>query len=243
MTLVLAHGFTQTARSWDRFRELLRTHGVEDTVAVDLPGHGSASAIRTDLWGCAEHLVGVGGPGTYCGYSMGGRVALHAALASPRLVERLVLVGATAGLDDDGERASRRAADEQLAERIEAIGVPAFLDEWLAAPLFAGLSDEAAGREDRRRNTADGLASSLRLAGTGTQEPLWSRLGEIAVPVLVIVGADDAKFTEIGRRLTDALPDASMAIVEGSGHSVHLEQPERTAEVLADWLARTNAPD
>src|SRR5690606_23536537 len=112
------------------------------------------------------------GPATYVGYSMGGRLALHLALARPDLVRRLVLIGATGGIDDEDDRAARRAADERLAAHLEQVGVATFVDEWLAQPLFAGLSPTAAARDERLANTAEGLASSLRLAGTGTQEPL-----------------------------------------------------------------------
>lgn len=237
--VVLAHGFTQTARSWSEFERLLarRLPGVE-TVAVDLPGHGDSCADPAlDLRGSASSLVEAGGTGVYVGYSMGGRVTLHAALERPDRVRSLVLIGATAGIDDPGERAARRAADERLADRIEAIGVEAFLDEWLANPLFAGLSTEAAGVADRLRNTAAGLAASLRATGTGTQQPLWDRLGQLRQPVLVLAGEHDAKFRELGARLARHLPSATFVSVPGAGHTVHLEQPEATAEIVAGWLA------
>lgn len=236
--VVLAHGFTQTARSWQRFERLLaeRVPGVE-TVAVDLPGHGDADADPTlDLAGSAAHLVDTGGPAVYVGYSMGGRVALHAALAAPDRVRALVLIGATAGIDDPDERSARRAADERLADRIEQIGVEAFLHEWLRNPLFAGLSADAADVDDRLRNTARNLAASLRATGTGTQAPLWGRLQEIVVPVLVLAGENDAKFRQLGARLAGGIPLATLAIVPDAGHTVHLEQPAATADIVADWL-------
>lgn len=241
--IVFAHGFTQTARSWAPVRALVedalaRTDGAVETAAVDLPGHGTAGDVRTDLWGAADHLVAHGGRATYVGYSMGGRVALHAALAHPDLVERLVLIGATAGIDTAGERARRRTADEELARRLERIGVERFVDEWLQNPLFAGLDEAHAGRADRCTNTAAGLAASLRLAGTGTQTPLWDRLGELSMPVLVLAGEHDHKFRALGTRLAAAIPDASLEVVAGAGHSVHLEQPERTTRAIARWLRR-----
>ncbi len=233
--LVLAHGFTQTARSWDAFREVLgkRSPSVE-LFAVDLPGHGDAPPpADSDLWASARRLVEAGGVGTYVGYSMGGRVALHAALAHPAAVERLVLIGATAGIDDPAERAARRRADDRLADHIEEVGVATFIDEWLANPLFAGLTEQTALRSDRLRNEASGLAASLRATGTGTQTPLWDRLREIECPVLVLVGERDAKFTELGRRLVDAIADAELVVVPKAGHSVHLEQPDVTADAIA----------
>ncbi len=241
---VLAHGFTQTARSWSGFGRLLqqRCPGAEIR-AVDLPGHGDAPPpTDSDLWASADRLVAAGGTGCYVGYSMGGRVSLHAALRHPDSVRALVLIGATAGIDDEAERALRRQADERLADHIEAMGVETFIDEWLRNPLFAGLTAETAQRDDRLRNTAAGLASSLRSTGTGTQVPLWGRLHEIAAPVLVLAGEHDAKFRDIGERMANSLPDATFRVIPDAGHSVHLEQPEATAEAIAGW-SLLRAPD
>lgn len=237
---VLAHGFTQTARSWTAFGRLLHAAVPEsEIVAVDLPGHGeSAPPHDLDLWSSADRLVAAGGTGTYVGYSMGGRVALHAALSHPGHVERLALIGATAGIDDDSERDARRRADERLADHIESVGMDRFIDEWLANDLFAGLTDATAQRADRMRNSPHALAASLRATGTGTQQPLWDRLGELALPVLVLVGERDTKFTALGRRLVDRLASASLVIVPDAGHSVHLEQPEATVRALADFSFR-----
>jgi 2-succinyl-6-hydroxy-2,4-cyclohexadiene-1-carboxylate synthase len=240
--VVLAHGFTQTGRSWSRFESLLaqrlptvRTH------AVDLPGHGSSSELRCDLWSCADHLTTKGGRAIYVGYSLGGRIGLHAALAHPDLVQASVLIGATAGIDSADERRNRRDSDNELADRIETIGVTSFIDEWLAKPLFAGLTPETAQRAGRLRNTAEGLASSLRLAGTGTQQPLWERLAEIQIPVLVIAGENDKKFRTIGERLAELLPLSALEIIRGTGHPVHLEQPAATAIAIANWHLGLNS--
>lgn len=232
--VVFIHGFTQTAASWAPVlgRLPLRL----EAVALDAPGHGSAAAIETDLWGAGDHVVAEGGPGVYVGYSMGARIALHAALGHPESVRGLVLISGTAGIDDADERAARLAADEEWAERIERDGVDAFLQQWLALPLFASLPPDAAGLDARHRNTAAGLASSLRRAGTGTQEPLWSRLDELAMPVLVVAGALDAKFVDLARRLHAAISGAELAIVEGAGHSVPLERPDELAALLTRWL-------
>lgn len=231
--LVVVHGFTQTAASWSPVlsRLPLRT----EVVAVDVPGHGTAADVDVDLWGAADHIVATGGPGTYVGYSLGARIALHAALAHPDVVHALVLVSGTAGIDDPAERAARRAADEALAARIERDGVDAFLEHWLALPIFATLPRGAAGVEARRTNTASGLASSLRRAGTGTQDPLWDRLGELTMPVLVVAGRLDPKFVALAERLHAAIPRSDLALVDGAGHTVPLERPAELATLLTDW--------
>jgi 2-succinyl-6-hydroxy-2,4-cyclohexadiene-1-carboxylate synthase len=229
--VVALHGFTQTANSWRAIAALL---GQMD--AVDMPGHGDSAAKRADLDGTATLLAEQLGPATYIGYSMGGRVALHLALANPHVVERLVLIGATGGIDDETERAERRRADQLLADSIEHEGVPAFLDRWLAQPLFARLRPDATDRADRERNTAAGLASSLRLTGTGTQTPLWNRLHELTMPVLVVAGEHDPKFTALGERLAFAIGNnATLAIVDGAGHAVHLERPREFVASYRVW--------
>jgi 2-succinyl-6-hydroxy-2,4-cyclohexadiene-1-carboxylate synthase len=237
--VVLVHGFTQTGRSWDRIAaDLACDHEV---VTVDAPGHGGSGAIHADLPTTATLLAATTGQATYVGYSMGGRICLHLALAHPELVTGLVLLGATAGIDDPGERAVRRAGDDALAAEIERDGVDTFLDRWLANPMFAGLPDDPAERAERRHNTAAGLAASLRLVGTGTQEPRWDRLGALTMPVLVLAGEHDAKFTELGRRLASSIGDnASFATVPGAGHAAHLEQPEAFVHLVREWLAQTS---
>ncbi len=193
----------------------------------------SAPTSRT-----AAQLVGdAGGPADYVGYSMGGRLCLHLAVAHPDVVRRLVLVSTTAGIEDPAERATRRQSDDQLAASIERDGVDAFLDRWLALPLFATLPRDAASLDDRRRNTIAGLASSLRLAGAGSQEPLWEQLSELTMPVLVVAGARDDKYVAIGRRMSELIPQATFEVIEGAGHAVHLEQPDVFAGLLEGWLA------
>ena len=238
--LVLAHGFTQTSRSWAEVEARVADRRPHlELVALDLAGHGDAAGLRHDLVQAADDLVARGGAGTHVGYSMGGRIALHAALAHPDAVRRLVLIGATAGIDDEAGRAERRRHDQELADRVVRLSIAAFVDEWLAQPLFAGLTDDTAQRDDRLRNTPAGLASSLRLCGTGTQRPLWGRLGELTCPTLVLVGERDDKFRAIGERLADAIPDARLAVVADAGHSVHLEQPDATVDELLAFLDDT----
>jgi 2-succinyl-6-hydroxy-2,4-cyclohexadiene-1-carboxylate synthase len=233
--VVLVHGFTQTAHSWDRIaRRLARRYEV---VTVDAPGHGDSGPMRADLPAAARLLGDAGGPADYVGYSMGGRLCLHLAVARPELVRRLVLVSTTAGIENPAERDTRRQSDEELAASIERDGVDAFLERWLALPLFATLPRDAATLDDRRRNTVAGLASSLRLAGAGSQEPLWEQLRELTMPVLVVAGARDDRYVAIGRRMAELIARATFEVIEGAGHAVHLEQPDLFASVLEAWLA------
>lgn len=216
MRCVLVHGFTQTAASWQ---------GVLDGHAVDV-------VPDEDLWSTARRIGDEGGQAAYVGYSMGGRLCLHLALAAPERVERLVLVGATAGIEDHGERARRRQADDLLAADAERDGAEAFLERWLSHPMFGDLPDPGPRQHDVRI-----LADCLRKLGTGTQEPLWDRLGELSMPVLVVAGERDAKFTRIGLRMAELIGDnASFATVPDAGHAAHLERPKEFRAVVEPFL-------
>jgi 2-succinyl-6-hydroxy-2,4-cyclohexadiene-1-carboxylate synthase len=238
--LVLVHGFTQTGRSWGPLAtELARHHEV---VRVDAPGHGRSAAEQVDMVEGARLLGEAGGRASYVGYSMGARLCLHLALADPRRVTALVLLGGTAGLDDPVERRDRRRADEALADELEGEGVAEFVRRWLAQPLFAGLAPEAAGMEARLENTVAGLAASLRLAGTGAQQSLWTRLSELEMPVLAVAGERDEKFRARAEAMVAAIgPNAEAAVVPGAGHAAHSEAPEAFLTIVDRFLDRNRA--
>ena len=242
--LVLVHGFTQTRRSWRSLLPRLTSH--HHVIAVDAPAHGRSAGHRTDLDDGAALLGDVGGRAAYLGYSMGGRLTLHLALQRPELVERVVLVGATGGLDTEEERAQRRAADEALAAGLERDGLGPFLERWLANPLFATLPADAAAVEDRLENTVEGLADSLRRTGTGTQRPLWSELGRLTMPALLVAGARDEKFTALAERLASCWGGpATVSLVPDAGHACHLERPDAFLDLVLPFLAegqRTSSP-
>lgn len=236
--IAFLHGFTQTHHHWHRIAHAVADRMGDATLLLpDLPGHGVSATDTRDIDQTAAALATSTGPATYVGYSMGGRVAVHTALLDHSPVERLVLIGATPGIADEAERAERRRLDDERADHIEQIGVDAFLDEWLAAPLFATLPPDPDGLAHRRRNTATGLAHSLRTAGTGFQRSRWDELGRITIPVLVIAGALDTKFTDIGLRMTEALPNATFVAIDGAGHAAHTERPHDVAAAIADWLS------
>src|SRR5581483_7463866 len=118
-----------------------------------------------------------------------------------------------------------------------------FVDGWLAQALFSRLPREAAGVEERRRGTVDGLASALRLLGAGAQEPVWDRLAELGMPVLLMAGEHDTKFSALAFRMAAAIGDnAGISFVPGAGHAAHLERPQSVTTILARFLAALPAP-
>jgi 2-succinyl-6-hydroxy-2,4-cyclohexadiene-1-carboxylate synthase len=233
--LALVHGFTQTGNSMLPFAQ--QPDDQWTTHVVDAPNHGDSHDVSLNMAHGADALVETVGEAIYLGYSMGARLCLHAALQHPEKVRGLVLVSGTAGIRDDAQRLLREKFDNDLGQHIETIGVAAFISEWLAKPMFTNLKFAAADIADRCRNTALGLSSSLRLAGTGAQQSLWPTLHSIRVPVLIIAGKNDTTFCDNAEQMGELIGSkATVSLIDNCGHCAHLEQPEVFSSIVVDWL-------
>lgn len=229
---MLLHGFTHTGASWEPVATALG----RGAVAPDIRGHGAASSAEpVTLDAVVGDVAGVA-PARFVlvGYSMGGRIALHVAFAMQERVERLVLVGASPGIADAGEREARLRADLSLADEIEASTIEEFATRWAQTPVLARqpASMRAQVEEDRLRNTPAGLARALRGLGTGALPSLWDRLGELTMPVALVVGERDRKFQAVAFQMAGAIERSEVVVVAGAGHAVHLEAPAAVAEVI-----------
>lgn len=245
--LLLLHGFTGRGTSWgDHARALARLARV---ITVDLPGHGrsgTAGPGRMTVERTADDLARIlrrldPAPADVIGYSLGARIALRLAVDHPDAVARLVLESPSAGLETAAERAARRGADEALAQRIEQDGVEPFVIEWERQPVFAShaalpMARAARIRAIRLRNSATGLAASLRGAGQGSMEPLFDHLAGIDRPTLVVAGALDERGGPRAERIAAGIPGARLAIVDGAGHTPHDEQPSTFRRLAIDFL-------
>jgi 2-succinyl-6-hydroxy-2,4-cyclohexadiene-1-carboxylate synthase len=239
--VIFLHGFTLTGASWDAVAGALGER--YRSLAPDLRGHGSAShaqpvtlaAVLDDLTALVDGLPAQEQPPTVVGYSQGGRIALHLALALGPRVGRLVVIGASPGLADADTRRARRAADARLADEIETMSIERFAERWARTPVLAGQPPAvlAAAHAERLRSTPVGLARALRGLGTGALPSLWDRLGEIVNPVTIIVGERDAKFRALAAEIAPRLRSGQVIVVAGAGHAVALEQPGRVAAIIA----------
>ena len=179
-----------------------------------------------------------GAGGAVVGYSLGGRIALHAAVRNPAAFRALVLVGATPGIDDETVRRSRRAADESLADWFETERIDAIVDFWESQPVFATQDHDLviAQRPGRLAHDPRWLAAMLRATGQGALDPVWDRLRAITAPVLALAGEHDDNYAAIAERMAAELPEGRFATVPDAGHAAHLEQPEAVAELVGDFL-------
>jgi len=232
--LVLLHGFGGTHRAWDGVLATLPAERYRP-LALDLPGHGVCADVSPISFAdCVEHVL-AHSPRRFvlCGYSLGGRVALHVGLEAPERVARLVLIGANPGIEDPAERAARLRADELLAQRLEQEPFEEFIESWRTQPLFASDPPEVGelARADQRRNDPVALAAGMRGLSVGAMEPLWDRLGELEMPVCLVVGERDGKFLALAWRMAALIADAQLEILPG-GHGLPLENPAGVARVL-----------
>jgi len=181
-------------------------------------------------------ILGTAKPqGAAVGYSMGGRIALHAALREPDTFRGLALIGVSAGVDDAEQR---RRVDDELATWIERHPIEEVVERWERQPVFATQSEElrAAQRPGRLSHEPRELARLLRSAGQGATPPVWDRLRELRCPVLLMAGEHDERYVEAARRMAGRIPQAEVRIVPAAGHAPQLEQPRLIAELLDEYL-------
>ncbi len=250
--LLLLHGFTGSLKNWEPFiKDWADSNYV---IAVDLLGHGETDkpryASRYTVEKAADdlndlfHKVCIK-KSHIIGYSMGGRLALTFAVKYLEKVTSLILESSSPGLESEKERFERLKKDDSLADFIEGSGTAAFVDYWERIPLFSSqklLSAEVKKKihNQRLNNDVCGLANSLRGMGTGKQPSWWSFLDRLNIPVHLITGEKDKKFTEIAQNMVKNLPNAETTIVKNAGHNVHVECPQVFNEIVKEWIIIKN---
>lgn len=245
--VVLLHGFTGSSMTWNDF--IFDWSKKFQVITIDLPGHGrsTSESPRTMESFCDDlakllkrlkikkcHIVG---------YSMGGRAALSFARYYPDYVKTLILESASPGLRTEKERSARIKSDRLLAERIMTNGIEDFVCFWENIPLFHSQKKlpkevQAVIRKERLSHTEKGLANSLIFMGTGAQPSWWDALSLIKMPVLLIAGNEDTKFVELNKEMKLHLPNAQLTIVKNASHVVHVEQVEKFAKIVMEYIEK-----
>ncbi|HEY9808165.1 MAG TPA: 2-succinyl-6-hydroxy-2,4-cyclohexadiene-1-carboxylate synthase [Halomicronema sp.] len=217
-------------------------------LAVDLPGHGKTQVLgdndcytmpktATALINLLKHLNI--SKCSLCGYSMGGRLGLYLMLTFPQIFHKVILESTSPGLENKTERLQRIQNDEKLAEILIEADFKNFLKNWYNQPLFKSLQNHPNFRqliENRLQNRPVELAKSLRYMGTGQQPPLWKKLCQNQIPLLLLVGELDKKFTEINQKMANLCAFSRLEIVPNTGHNIHIEKPHIYSEKITRFL-------
>jgi 2-succinyl-6-hydroxy-2,4-cyclohexadiene-1-carboxylate synthase len=250
------HGYTGLGTDFAPFAELC---DFATWHCPDLPGHGpnpqldctpeatldfiqsQSSALRSPVLHSQRRRTDQ--PSVLLGYSMGARAALLHAFHFPKKWDAVILISPNPGIEDDTERAKRRATDEKLARRIEGEGASSFIKFWQNTPMIRSQKNICeAWRRDMQKargsHTTAGLAASLRQFGQGQCPDLWPELNQLTLPTLLLSGSEDQKYTRISERMSQTLPNATHQIVKKAGHMPHLEKPEICAGLITDFLEK-----
>ena len=222
---MLLHSAVGDSRQWSRQAAALGDRF--DVVAPDLPGFGT-EPMPAEPFSFVDRVVGLL-PASLVGNSFGGAIALRTALASPELVDRLVLVGS--GLPDwewSEEMRDYVAREEEAVRRGDLDAAAEInLEFWLEPEQ----RDEL--RPQQRR--------SLELQTAHVEpEVLWPELPpleSLAVPTLVVVGDRDKEdFQQIARHIAATVPGARLEVVPGAGHLVGVDRPDELNRLLFEFL-------
>ena len=234
------HGAAGMAADWRGFAKNLAATGIGSR-AVDLWRFLECNPMSLTEFGLALNAdasgeVFRGSSRALLGYSMGGRLALHALLEKDHPWQAAVIVAAHPGLEAEPERASRRATDAGWATQSLAGNWQQFLDAWNAQTVLgnAPIRDrQASGSLIVRRRE---VARSFVDWSLGVQQPLWDRLSEITIPLLWVVGENDTKFLALAERAVAEIPRATLAVAPGAWHRAPWDAEEWLAEKVAGFL-------
>lgn len=217
-------------------------------LSVDLPGHGQTRVQQDSDYQMSNVALALIElldelnikQCILVGYSMGGRIALYLAIHFPQYFQGVILESASPGLSNQLERDRRLVQDLKLAEQLESSNLADFIQQWYSQPLFRSFVQHPNYQKAIARrlgNDPDKLAKSLRFIGLGAQPSLWNRLGEIQVPLLLIVGELDAKFVKLNQLMAQNCFQARLQIVARTGHNVHFEHSDLFSSLLKHFIA------
>jgi 2-succinyl-6-hydroxy-2,4-cyclohexadiene-1-carboxylate synthase len=249
-SILFLHGFTGSSGDWKDVVQKIDKRF--NKLGLDLIGHGKSSSPNSINYYVKESLVNQIEQVLnslrlkeviLCGYSMGGRVALNFAIAKPEFVQGLILESSSAGFKNEKERSSRKISDDELATFIENNSLEDFATRWLDQELFGTLRRFSNNKlklmkEERTKNTKTGLANTLRGFGTGVMPYIGSELVKLKIPILLITGGLDDKFTRINENLKKIMRSSKHKIISTSGHNTHLEEPKKFVEAVNGFLSR-----
>lgn len=240
--VVCLHGFLGAGDDWRPLASRLTNRYRVDL--VDLPGHGRSLGLPRNgySWAGTLQLLApcLHGASALVGYSMGGRLALAAALTGQHTLKALIILSASAGLENERARLERAREDDARAARLERDGLPVFVRTWYEQPLFASLAQQESLKaklvEQRSQGAAPELAMALRGLSVGQQPSLWDQLPALHVPALFIAGANDAAYVAHAERAAGLSPLGAGLMVAHSGHMPHLEQPGACLDGMVNFV-------
>lgn len=233
-TLICLHGFLGQGRDW---QSLLP--GSWNREMPDLFAPASQSRWSESFQGLSEQLNSIAerasGPRVFMGYSLGGRIGLHALIEKSHLWAGGIFISTHPGLQDLGDRVRRFEADEQWARRFESEKWKDLMREWNSQSVFGGTPGPVRLEKEYSRSA---LAGALRGCSLGLQRDLRSELKRLELPILWVVGENDSKFLELARDVKRTHAGIELCVLGSAGHRAPWEQAGAFRGKLQEWLMR-----
>ena len=234
--LFCIHGNFQTPSVWKPLGENLKDRNVNlDAIPVNLENYSFDGFDRwvDDFCNSVETLAGRE-KSFLLGYSLGGRLALHACLSRPDLWETAIVVGADPGLESEEEKRLQLDRDRNWAERLKREPLEKLVDEWDAQSVFCGIGNQAP--RNLGEMDPDRLSQQFEFFSKGLQQNLAPKLAELKrPPILFLSGDKDYKYQKIGEKLTKSSSVVKVQVIPDVGHRVPWEDPESFVQVLIDF--------
>jgi 2-succinyl-6-hydroxy-2,4-cyclohexadiene-1-carboxylate synthase len=239
-SLLLIHGFMGSSVDFHAALPTLTQHFY--CICVDLPGHGQTPINDHDFVGTAEQILALAPQISHLyGYSLGGRLALYLALHYPDRWQKVILESASFGVANAQARQDRIQRDRSIARKLRQpdLDLMVFITNWYQQPVFAGIDAHPRFAEllqSRRQNQPLALAKSLETIGLGQQPYLGDLLITNKIPLLVLAGEWDTKFTKIGHDLCRLCDVAKLVVIPECSHNVHFQQLEQWLPLVLEFL-------
>ncbi len=213
--------------------------------AADLPHAVFAEDVFNagpidDMWSWGERFnrkaAAAPAPRVVMGYSMGGRLAMHALMLQPDMWDAAIIISAHGGLATEAERQQRRLADEQWARRFAEEPWQPLMQAWNGRQVFSGEGFRFARHEADYDRTK--LAAALRQWSLGRQDDLLPRLAQIQVPILWLTGADDDNYVQQAKKVVLKHPLSKIAHIPKAGHRLAWQQPQEFISEVTHFLTQ-----
>lgn len=230
------HGAVGSSSDWRGFaREMRDAFG--EVRRLDLWRFLDCCPMPLETFGdtLAEEIVRIDPEPVLLGYSMGGRLALHALLTRPQLWKAAVIVSAHPGLEKESDRAFRRKTDAAWSALALKGDWQDFLKKWNAQGVLAGKGmPDRTPLKDRRAS----VARSFIDWSLGAQRNLMPELHRIPCPVLWVSGGKDEKFTRLAQSAVPNMPHGENAVISGCGHRVPWQCPGDFTVAVRGFLSK-----
>lgn len=177
------------------------------------------------------------GPNILMGYSLGGRLALHALMDQPNFWQGAIIISAHPGLTDIQDRQMRQQRDGEWAKRFQTEKWESLMHAWNRQEVFANDSFAFSRKESDYQRSK--LAQALIGGSLGFQADLRKQIGSLPCPILWVTGAGDLHYCQIAQSLTFSNPQSCWKSIKGAGHRVPWSHTQEFSETVISFLQKT----